>query len=58
MLNYLKIYCFICVLYNMEENNLFSEIKENEYDSNKFIYLLKVESKWSLLFSEDKYYFL
>ena len=42
----------------MEENILFMGIKENEYDSNKFIYLLKVESKWSLLFSEDKYYFL
>ena len=48
-----KTYCFICILCNMEGHTLIIEIKENEYDLNKFISLLKIESNWSLLFNEN-----
>ena len=46
-------YCFICILCKMEGYTLLVEIKEGEYDLNKFISLLKIETNWSLLFSEN-----
>ena len=48
-----KTYCFICVLCKMEGYTLMIEVKENEYDLNKFILLLKIELNWSLLFIEN-----
>ena len=54
-----KNYCFICILCKMEGHTFIAEVKE-EYDLNKFISLLKVDSNWTLLFSESnilKYYY-
>ena len=48
-----KTYCFICVLCKMEGYTLIVEVKENEYDLNKFISLLKIEANWALLFTEN-----
>ena len=48
----IKTYCFICILCNMEGYTLIVEIKE-EFDLNKLISLLKLETNWSLLFSEN-----
>ena len=48
-----KKYCFLCVLCKMEGYTLMVEVKEDEYDLNKLISLLKIEANWSLLFSEN-----
>ena len=48
-----KKYCFICVLCKTEGYTLMVEVKEDEYDLNKLISLLKIEANWSLLFSEN-----
>lgn len=47
-----KTYCFICVLCKMEGHTIIVEVKE-EYDLNKLLLLLKIQLKWSLLFSES-----
>jgi len=47
-----KNYCFICILCKMEGHAFIAEVKE-EYDLNKLIAILKIESNWSLLFSES-----
>ena len=49
----IKTYCFICILCKMEGYTLIVEVKEDEYDLNKLISLLKLETNWSLLFSEN-----
>ena len=49
----IKTYCFICILCKMEGYTLIVEVKEDEYDLNKLISLLKIETNWSLLFSEN-----
>ena len=48
-----KTYCFICVLCKMEGYSLIIEVKEDEYDLNKFISLLNIETNWALLFNEN-----
>ena len=47
-----KNYCFICILCKMEGYTLIAEIKE-EYDLKELLKVLKKESNWSLLFSEN-----